>query len=85
LKFLNDRTLDEGTTGAKGRARMPSATSALDRLADALRRAEATWHGGEISAWDELTESDREQWRTMALREAAAVFEEVIESSPDFS
>jgi hypothetical protein len=64
-----------------------STTSALDRLADALRRADATWHGDELLAWDELTESDREQWRRMALREAAAVFEEIIrqESSQYFS
>jgi hypothetical protein len=64
-----------------------STSSALDRLADALRRAEATWHGGELFAWDELTESDREQWRRMALREAAAVFQEIIgrESSQYFS
>jgi hypothetical protein len=61
-----------------------STTSALDRLADALRRAEAT---SELSPWDELTESDREQWRTMALRAAAAVFEQIIdrESSQYFS
>jgi hypothetical protein len=51
-------------------------SSALDRLADALRRADATWHGGEIFAWDQLTESDREEWRTMARRAATAVVEE---------
>jgi hypothetical protein len=32
--------------------------SAVDRLADALRRADATWRGGELVAWDELTESN---------------------------
>ena len=51
-------------------------SSALDRLADALLRADATWHGDEICAWDELTESDREEWRAMARRAAAAVVEE---------
>ena len=62
-------------------------TSALDQLADALRRADATWRGGELFAWDELTESDREEWRTMALSAAAAVFEEITgrESSRYFS
>jgi hypothetical protein len=51
--------------------------SAVDRLADALRRADATWRGGELVAWDELPESTQEEWRTTALRAAAAVFEEV--------
>jgi hypothetical protein len=51
-------------------------SSALDRLADALRRADATWHGGEIFAWEELTEADRDEWRAMARRAAAAVVEE---------
>jgi hypothetical protein len=51
--------------------------SAVDRLADALRRADATWRGGELVAWEELNESTQEEWRTMALRAAAAVFEEV--------
>lgn len=62
-------------------------TSALDRLADALRRADATWRGGELIAWDELTEPDREEWRTTALNAAAEVFEEITgrESSQYFS
>jgi hypothetical protein len=51
--------------------------SAVDRLADVLRRADATWRGGELVAWDELSESTKEEWRTMALKAAAAVFEEV--------
>jgi hypothetical protein len=51
--------------------------SAVDRLADALRRADATWRGDELVGWAELTESNQEEWRTMALRAAAAVFEEV--------
>jgi hypothetical protein len=51
--------------------------SAVDRLADALRRADATWRGGELLAWDELAESTKEEWRTVALRAAAAVSEEV--------
>jgi hypothetical protein len=67
--------------------RFPRTTSALDQLADALRRADATWHGGELSEWDELTESDREEWRTMARTAAATVFEEMTgrESSRYFS
>jgi hypothetical protein len=67
--------------------RFARTTSALDQLADALRRADATWRGGEIFDWDELTESDREQWRTMARHAAATVFEEMTgrESSRYFS
>jgi hypothetical protein len=52
-------------------------TSALDQLADALRRADATWAGGEIFEWDQISESDREQWRTMARRAATMVVEEI--------
>jgi hypothetical protein len=67
--------------------RFARTTSALDRLADALRRADSTWRGDELFAWDELTESDREEWRTMALNAAATVFEEITgrESSRYFS
>lgn len=67
--------------------RFARTTSALDQLADALRRADATWTGAELIVWDELTESDREEWRTMALRAAATVFEEITgrESSQYFS
>jgi hypothetical protein len=57
--------------------RFASTTSALDRLADALRRADATWSGGEIFEWDELTESDRERWRTKARGAATTVVEEI--------
>ena len=52
-------------------------TSALDRLADALRRADATWYGGEIAEWDQLLESEREPWRDMARGAASAVSEEI--------
>jgi hypothetical protein len=67
--------------------RFARTTSALDQLADALRRADATWTGAELIVWDELPESDREEWRTMALRAAATVFEEITgrESSRYFS
>jgi hypothetical protein len=67
--------------------RFAPTTSALDRLADALRRADATWSGGELFEWDELTESDQEEWRSMALSAAATVFEEITgrESSRYFS
>src|SRR5215208_4708906 len=57
--------------------RFAKATGALDRLADSLRRADATWHGGEIFQWDALPESAREQWRAMARTAAAAVSEEI--------
>ena len=52
-------------------------TSALDRLADALRRAEASWQRGEVLDWDQLTESDREEWRTLARLAALEVVEEL--------
>ena len=63
------------------------ATSALDRLADALRRADATWRGGDLLEWAALSESDREEWRAMARSAAAAVFEEMTgrESAQYFS
>jgi hypothetical protein len=61
--------------------RFARTTSALDRLADALRRADATWHGGEIFEWDELSESDRDQWRTMARSVATTVVEEITVES----
>jgi len=51
-------------------------TSALDRLADALRRADATWHGGEMLPWDQVTEADRQEWRSVARRAVIAVLDE---------
>jgi hypothetical protein len=57
--------------------RFERTTSALDRLADALRRADASWRGGEVFEWHELTEAEREQWRTMARRAARAVLDEI--------
>ena len=42
-------------------------TSALDRLADALRRANATWHGEEMLTWDQITEAEREEWRRVSV------------------
>jgi hypothetical protein len=63
--------------------RFGRATSELDRLADALRRADATWRGAEtLEGWDELSESQQEQWRATARRAAAAVFEEIPHGSP---
>lgn len=59
-------------------ARTPSA---LDQLADALRRADATWRGTEIVEWDQLTEAQHEQWRAMARRAATAVFNEITAES----
>jgi hypothetical protein len=57
--------------------RFAKSTSAVDRLADALRRADATWRGGELVTWGEVTEAKQEEWRTMALRAAEAVTAEV--------
>ena len=57
--------------------RFAKSASAVDRLADALRRADATWSGADLVAWDQLTESNQEEWRSMALRAAEAVSEEV--------
>jgi hypothetical protein len=57
--------------------RFARTTSPLERLADALRRADATWQGDEIFEWDQLTESQREQWRAMARDAATTVFEEI--------
>jgi hypothetical protein len=50
---------------------------ALDLLADALRRADATWHGGELPEWERLAEPEREQWRDTARAAASAVCEEI--------
>ncbi len=61
-------------------ARFARTPSALDQLADALRRADATWTGAGIVEWDQLTESQHEQWRAMARNAATRVFEEIIES-----
>jgi hypothetical protein len=50
---------------------------ALDLLADALRRADATWHGAEIHEWDTLPEFEKRQWRGLARLAATAVYEEI--------
>lgn len=51
--------------------------SALDLLADALRRADATWHGGEIEEWSKLPESQRQEWRALAREAAISVYDEI--------
>jgi hypothetical protein len=51
--------------------------SRLDLLADALRRSDATWHGDEIDEWDDLAESEQEQWRALARVAATTVYEEI--------
>ena len=51
--------------------------TALDRLADALRRADASWAGGVPVEWEELSESEREEWREVASDAARAVAEEM--------
>lgn len=53
--------------------------SALDLLADALRRADATWYGDELREWDELAEFKQQQWRSLARVAATAVYEEISE------
>ena len=52
--------------------------STLDRLADALRRADATWSGSEVSdEWERLPEVVQERWRGVARDAATTVFEEI--------
>jgi hypothetical protein len=53
--------------------------SALDLLADALRRADATWHGDELPEWDQLAEIQQQPWRSLARVAASAVYEEISE------
>jgi hypothetical protein len=58
--------------------RFARTTSALDRLADALRRAEATWrHGTIVDEWEQLTEAEQDDWRAIARTAAIAVVEEL--------
>jgi hypothetical protein len=51
--------------------------SALELLADALRRAEATWQSEGIHDWNALQESEREEWRAVARVAANSVYEEM--------
>ena len=51
--------------------------SALDLLADALRRADATWHEGQIREWGALRQSERTEWRSVARAAATSVYEEI--------
>lgn len=60
--------------------RFASTVTALDRLADALRRADASWAGGVPVEWEELSETEREEWREVATDAAAAVAEELAET-----
>jgi hypothetical protein len=57
--------------------RFASTVTALDRLADALRRADASWAGGVPVEWEELRESERAEWRDVASDAATAVAEEM--------
>jgi hypothetical protein len=52
-------------------------SSALDQLADALRRADTTWRGAEIDEWAQLSESEQQEWRDVARAAATAVYEEI--------
>jgi len=56
--------------------------SALDQLADALRRADATWTGAEVGPWDELPDSEQQKWRGAARAAATAVHEEIAARDP---
>jgi hypothetical protein len=51
--------------------------SALDLLADALRRADASWHADQIDEWEDLDESERDRWRDLARIAATAVHDEL--------
>ena len=57
--------------------RFASTVTALDRLADALRRADASWAGGVPVEWEELSEPERAEWREVASDAATAVAEEI--------
>jgi len=55
-------------------------SSALDQLADALRRADATWRGAEVAPWDTLADSEQQEWRSAARAAATAVYHEISKS-----
>jgi hypothetical protein len=57
--------------------RFANTVTALDRLADALRRADASWAGGMPVEWEELSDSERAEWREVAFDAATAVAEEM--------
>jgi hypothetical protein len=58
--------------------RMPfGRNSALDLLADALRRAEVTWQMEGIYDWNALREAEQEEWRELARVAASSVYEEM--------
>jgi hypothetical protein len=50
---------------------------ALDKLADALRRAELTWQWEGVPAWNAIPETEQEEWRRLARLAAGSVCEEV--------
>ena len=50
---------------------------ALVQLADALRRAEMRWRLNEVANWDDVRESEREEWRSLARVAASSVYEEL--------
>jgi hypothetical protein len=74
--------VDKDRLPTEGTATRFERHSALDLLADALRRADATWHGDELRTWDELAEFQQEQWRSMARVAATAVYEEISADGP---
>jgi hypothetical protein len=60
-----------------GKAMRFGRNSAVDLLADALRRAEATWQSEGIHDWNALRESEQEEWRELARVAATSVYEEL--------
>ena len=64
--------------------RFASTVTALDRLADALRRADASWAGDVPVEWEELSDSERAEWREVATDAAMAVAEEINGSAEVF-
>jgi hypothetical protein len=57
--------------------RFERTNSALEQLADTLRRADLTWQWEDIHTWDDLTESEREEWLSLARSAASSAYEEL--------
>jgi hypothetical protein len=59
------------------KVRFARTTSALDQLADVLRRSEATWRSGTTTEWEQLSEAEQDDWRAVARTAVATVAEEI--------
>jgi hypothetical protein len=57
--------------------RFARTTNALDQLADALQRADATWRGGAVVEWEQLSEAEQDDWRALARAAATTVVDEI--------